>query len=216
MVWSFFLKSTGVLVLRFKRHDQEYRTPINFRIGSLEIPVGLIVTTLILGLVAVANLFTKQIATIYGVSFTIALFAIFTVSEVVNKRKIDASKAGLEEFNLDMRPEVGGDAVHARAGCVLVAVRDYSRMSHLRTVLEKTNLRRHDIVVMTVRPVSAGAAEYALSDQQLFSDYERELLTRVVTMAEKEGKTADLLVVPASILSTPWCRPRRSWKLPGW
>jgi len=196
VVWSFFLKSTGVLVLRFKRHDQEYKTPLNFFIGHTEIPVGLFLTTLILGLVAVANLFSKQIATIYGVSFTVALFIIFTVSEILNKRKIDAKKAGLEEFNLDMRPEVAANTVHARPGCVLVAVRDYSRMSHLFNVLEKTNLRRHDIVVMTVRPVSTGAAEYALSDQQLFSDYERELLTSVVTMAEKAGKTVDLLVVP--------------------
>jgi amino acid transporter len=196
VVWSFFLKSTGVLVLRFKRHDQEYKTPLNPRIGGREIPVGLILTTLVLGLVAVANLFTKQIATIYGVSFTIALFVIFTVSEVINKRKVDAKKAGLEEFNLDMRPEVAAEAVHARPGCVLVAVRDYNRMSHLQAILEKTNLKRHDIVVMTVRPVSSGAGEYALSDEQLFSDYERQLLTRVVSLAEKEGKTVDLLVVP--------------------
>ncbi len=49
---------------------------------------------------------------------------------------------------------------------------------------------------MTVRAVSSGAGEYELSDQQLFTDYERELLSRVVTMAEKEGKTVDLLVVP--------------------
>jgi nucleotide-binding universal stress UspA family protein len=95
-----------------------------------------------------------------------------------------------------MRPEVTANAVHARPGCVLVAVRDYGRMQHLLNVLEKTNLRRHDIVVMTVRPVSSGAGEYELSDHQLFSDYERELLTRVVTVAEKEGKTVDLLVVP--------------------
>jgi amino acid transporter/nucleotide-binding universal stress UspA family protein len=196
VVWSFFLNSTGVLVLRFKRHDQEYKTPLNFHIGKTEIPVGLFVTTLILGLVAVANLFTKQIATIYGVSFTIGLFIVFTTSEVINKKKIDAKQAGLEEFNLDMRPEVAANTVQARPGCVLVAVRDYSRMSHLHAVLEKTNLRRHDIVVMTVRPVSTGAGEYALSDRQLFSDYERELLSGVVTMAEKAGKTVDLLVVP--------------------
>ena len=49
---------------------------------------------------------------------------------------------------------------------------------------------------MTVRPVSTGAAEYELSDQQLFSDSERELLTRVVSLAEHEGKTVDLLVGP--------------------
>src|SRR5436305_1557634 len=95
-----------------------------------------------------------------------------------------------------MRPEVAANTVHARPGCVLVAVRDYSRMSHLQNVLDKTNLRRHDIVVMTVRTVSSGAGEYELSDQQLFSDYERELLSSVVTMAEKAGKTVDLLVVP--------------------
>ena len=87
VVWSFFLKSLGVLVLRFKRHDQEYKTPGNFHIGKSEIPAGLIVTTLVLGMVAVANLFTKQIATIYGVSFTVGLFAVFTISEYINKRR---------------------------------------------------------------------------------------------------------------------------------
>src|SRR5256714_4889495 len=95
-----------------------------------------------------------------------------------------------------MRPDVTGEGIQARPGCILVAVRDFQRMPHLKSVLEKTNLRRHDIVVMTVRPVSTGAGEYELSDRQLFSDYEKELLTRVVTLAEKEGKTVDLLVVP--------------------
>jgi nucleotide-binding universal stress UspA family protein len=95
-----------------------------------------------------------------------------------------------------MRPDITADSVHARPGCVLVAVRDYNHMVHVQTVLEKTNLRRHDIVVMTVRPVSTGAGEYELSEKQLFSDYEKELLSRVVTIAEKLGKTVDLLVVP--------------------
>ena len=123
-------------------------------------------------------------------------FVLFTVSERINLRKKSAAHHALEEFNLDMRADISADAVHARPGCVLVAVRDYNHMAHLQTVLEKTNLRRHDIVVMTVRPVSTGAGEYELSDKQLFSDYEKELLTRVVSMAEKEGKTVDLLVVP--------------------
>ena len=194
VVWSFCLKSVGVLVLRYRRHDQEYKVPFNPRIGGKEIPVGLIVTTLILFLVAIANLFSKRIATIYGVSFTVVLFVVFTISERINARK--HKKTGLEEFNLDMRAEITPETVHARPGCVLVAVRDYHRMEHLHNVLVKTNLRRHDIVVMTVRPVTTGAGEYELSNQQLFSDYEKELLSRVVTMAEKEGKTVDLIVVP--------------------
>jgi nucleotide-binding universal stress UspA family protein len=196
VVWSFFLKSLGVLVLRYHRHDQEYKVPGNLRIAGRELPVGLVATTLVLFLVAIANLFSKQIATIYGVSFTAVFFVLFTVSERINAKKLANKKTGLEEFNLDMRAEISAATVHARPGCVLVAVRDYHHMMHLKAVLEKTNLRRHDIVVMTVRPVSAGAGEYELSDNQLFSDYEKELLSSVVTMAEKQGKTVDLLVVP--------------------
>src|SRR6202171_1245349 len=70
-------------------------------------------------------------------------------------------------------------------------------MEHLKKVLQKTNLRRHDIVVMTVRTLSAGAGEYDLTDDQIFSDYERELFSHVVEVAEKEGKPVELLVVPA-------------------
>jgi hypothetical protein len=50
---------------------------------------------------------------------------------------------------------------------------------------------------MTIRGVStAGTGEYALSEDQLFTDYERELFTRVVSLAEKEGKPVELLTVP--------------------
>jgi amino acid transporter/nucleotide-binding universal stress UspA family protein len=195
VVWSFLMKAIGVLVLRYRRHDQEYKTPLNPHIFGREVPLGLILTTSVLFLVAIANLFSKQVATIYGVGFTIVLFVIFTVSERVNARKRQEQRV-LEEFNLDMRPEISAETIHARPGCVVVAVRDYNHMYHLRTVLEKTNLRRHDIVVMTVRPISAGAGEYELGENQLFTDYERELFSRVVTLAEKEGKPVELLVVP--------------------
>jgi amino acid transporter len=198
VVWSFFMKALGVLVLRFRRHDQEYKTPLNITIAGREWPIGLFATTLALFFVAVANLFTKQIATIGGIGFTLLLFAVFTISGRINARVRRETRQDLEQFNLDMRSDIAlGGAIHARPGCILVAVRDYSRMSHLQNVLQKTNLRRHDIVVMTVRGVTTGAGEYDLADNQLFTDYERELFTRVVEMAEKEGKTVDLLVVPA-------------------
>jgi amino acid transporter len=196
VVWSFFMKALGVLVLRFHRHDQEYKTPLNIHIAGKELPIGLFLTTLVLCFVALANLFSKKIATVYGIGFTVVLFVLFTVSEQINTRRRKEKKSGLEEFNLDMRPEIAATSIHARPGCVLVAVRDYNRMSHLEMVLQKTNLRRHDIVVMTVRPVSAGAGEYELGQNQLFSDYEQELFTRVVSVAEKQGKTVDLVVVP--------------------
>ncbi|MGD0132042.1 MAG: APC family permease [Bryobacteraceae bacterium] len=199
VVWSFFLKSLGVLALRYQRHDQEYKFPFNFRLGGVEIPVGLGVTTVILGFVAIANLFSKENATKFGVGFTVVVFLVFTLSEHINAktRKLTAEHKTLEEFNLDHQPQVNAATLHARPGCVLVAVRDYHNMEHLKKVLEKINLRRHDIVVMTVRTISTGAGEYDLSDEQMFSDYEKELFSHVVEMAEKEGKPVELLEVPA-------------------
>jgi amino acid transporter len=196
VVWSFFLKSLGVMVLRFQRNDQEYKFPFNLHLRGVELPVGLAVTTMILGFVAVANLFSKQIATMYGAGFTVVVFIVFTISERINART-RANAKPLEEFNLDHQARVNSTSIHARPGSVLVAVRDYSNMDHLKRVLQKTNMRRHDIVVMTVRPISAGAGEYDLSEDQIFSTYERELFSHVVELAEKEGKTVELLVVPA-------------------
>lgn len=197
VVWSFAMKGLGVLALRFQRTDQEYKMPLNFRIGKTEIPVGLAATVFALFMVAIANLLTKKVATIYGISFTVFLYGVFYVSEQMNKRR-EKGKKGLEEFNLDHQERVGAATLQARPGSVLVAIRDFHNMEHLRRVLTKTNLKRHDIVVMTVRPVLAGDAEYELQDQQIFSDYERELFTRVVALAEKEGKPVELLVVPAT------------------
>ncbi len=196
VVWSFFMKALGVLVLRYQRTDQEYKVPLNFRIAGREIPVGLGLTTAVLGFVAIANLFSKQIATKYGVAFTIVFFILFTISERINLHRKNTEKKGLEQFNLDHQAQIS-TSLHARPGCVLCAVRDYHRMEHLKRVLDKTNLRRHDIVVMTVRPISPGAGEYELSDAQIFSDYEKELFSHVVEMAEKSGKPVELLVVPA-------------------
>src|SRR5678809_239316 len=131
VVWSFFLKALGVLVLRFKRNDQEYKTPLNLTIGGREYPIGLAITTLTLLFVALANLFSKRIATISGVGFTLTMFIVFTISKRLIERRRLSEKKGLEQFNLEMQPEVAGDTVHARPGCVLVAVRDYTQMSHL-------------------------------------------------------------------------------------
>ena len=196
VVWSFALKAIGVLFLRFQRNDQEYKFPLNLRLGRVEIPIGLGLTTLFLFAVAIANLLSKKIATIYGVSFTILLFTVFLISERINLGRRQKAK-GLEQFNLEHQAQVDTHTVSARAGCILVAVRDYRRMTHLKKVLEKTNTRRHDIVVMTVRQVSTGSGEYDLHQDQIFSDYEQELFSHVVTAAEKQGKHVDLLVVPA-------------------
>lgn len=197
VIWSFALKSVGIMALRFQRNDQEYKIPLNLRIGKHELPIGLGFIMVTFFFVALANLFTKKIATMYGVTFTTLLFILFVISERVNARRsrVDAKK-GLEIFRLDNQPQISTANLHARPGCVLVAIRG-NNFEHLLRTLRKTNLRRHDIVVMTVRPLSTGAGEYDLTTDQIFSDYEQELFSRVVNMAEEQGKPVELLVVPA-------------------
>jgi amino acid transporter len=197
VVWSFALKGLGVLALRFQRHDQEYKVPFNVHIDGKEIPVGLAATTLVLLTTAIVNLFSKEYATIYGVGFTIAFFLVFTISEHINHRQhLKRQEHALEEFNLQQQPQVDASSVHVRPGSVLVAVRNPARMEHLRRALQRTDLRRNDIVVMTVRPIGPDS-EYDLKDEQMFGADEKGLFTSVVTMAEKEGKPVELLVIPA-------------------
>ena len=41
-MWSFAMKGLAVLVLRYKQPgEREFRVPFNFKIGRLEIPIGL-------------------------------------------------------------------------------------------------------------------------------------------------------------------------------
>jgi hypothetical protein len=151
----------------------------------------------VLFLVAIANLFTKKVATIYGVTFTILLYGLFLISERINARKKLEHRTDLEKFTLEESASVDGETLRARPGCVVVAVRDHRRLTHLQSILKKTNLRKHDIVALTVRQVSAAAAEFELQENQVFAVPEQELFSHVVSLAEKQGKTVELVAVPA-------------------
>jgi amino acid transporter/nucleotide-binding universal stress UspA family protein len=200
VVWSFAMKALSVLVLRYKQPEgREWKVPLNFRIGATEVPVGLILITTALFLLASINVLTKKVATISGVSFTIAFFAVFELSDLHNRKRRLGQEQELEKFRLDMRPELSTGAVNVRPGNVLAAVRNPNRLEHLRQVLEKTDTRRLDIVVLSVRPVTlAASGEHPLDPDQIFSLDETSVFTRVVSLAEKAGKHVELMVVPGS------------------
>jgi amino acid transporter len=78
VMWSFAMKGLAVLVLRYKQPGKrEFRVPLNLMVGGVEIPVGLGLITVTLVALCVINLFTKQIATLSGVAFTIIFFVVF-------------------------------------------------------------------------------------------------------------------------------------------
>ncbi|HEX7962393.1 MAG TPA: hypothetical protein VF493_20945, partial [Terriglobales bacterium] len=64
-------------------------------------------------------------------------------------------------------------------------------------VLEHTDTKETDVVVLAARLTGAGSGEFDLSTEQIFSDHEQELFTKAVSIAESFGKHISLLVVPA-------------------
>ena len=68
----------------------------------------------------------------------------------------------MEKFRLDTRDEVSCEGVSVRPGNVLVAVRNPNRLQHLQRILEKTDTRKMDIVVLSVRAGDAGGFRRAL------------------------------------------------------
>ncbi len=203
VVWSFAMKSLSVLVLRYKMPNaREWKVPMNFKIGNTEIPLGLILITLALFALAIINVLTKKIATISGLSFTLTFFLIFELSERYNKRhNAVISHAGHEEeqFQLQASDEISVGVMNVRPGNIIVAARNPNHLEHLIRALSKTDTRRQDIVVLTVRVVGqAESGEHGLDPDQVFAHSETILFSRVVAVAEKAGKTVKLLTVPGS------------------
>ncbi len=203
VVWSFAFNGLAVLVLRFiLPENREWKVPLNFRIGGTEVPFGLIVITVLLFLVALTNLLTKKDATIAGVTFSAVFFAIFTVSERISHRRRQqrGEAAGLEQFRVSGEPELTAPALSMRPGNILVTVRDPHNLNYLRETLHQTDTAKQDMVVMTARlyrgPAFSGYREYEA--HEVFNEYEQELFSKVVAVAEKEGKPVSLLVVPAT------------------
>src|SRR4029077_2373805 len=100
-----------------------------------------------------------------------------------------------EKFRLDTHSEVTKETVHVRPGNILVAVRNPNRMQHLERILRKADTRKMDIVVLSVRTLKAGAGEDGLEPDQMFSDAETQVFSKVVNLAEKAGKHVELMVV---------------------
>jgi hypothetical protein len=199
VIWSFTFNSLAMLVLRFKyKGERGWKVPVNIKIGKTEIPFGLASVHFVLLAVAVTNLFTKSIATKTGVVFALAFYLIFYFSEHHNQKKHALAKQDMKEhFQLEQESQVSKDVLGVKPGNVLVTVRDYNTLSHLRWVLERTDTDEQDVVVLSARMTGPGSAEYDLSTEQIFSDYEQKLFTETVKVAEKVGKTISLVVVPA-------------------
>jgi len=203
VIWSFAFKALAMLVLRFTEPGhRDFRVPGNIKIGSIEFPVGLGLITLLLFATALINLMTKPLATMAGVSFSAVLFVVFVFSEKMTHRQRGTEHHEMkEEFRVAEQPLIDREEMKVRPGNILVTIRDPRNLYYLKNVLAHTDTTRQDVVVMTARiyhrePGFSASGSY--DSGELFDHYEQQLFTKVVELAEKEGKHVSLMVVPTA------------------
>ena len=193
------MKGLAVLVLRYTEPGQrDYKVPLNFHIGKLEIPFGLVVITATLIALCAVNLFTKEVATVSGLAFTLVFFIVFEVSEKITRRR-RKEHAELDQFNVEPGDDLTPLALGVRKGNVLVMVRNYNTLYNLSQTLDRVDARKQDVVALHLRFLGRGeGGEYELEPQQLFSSEEQTLFTKALALAEKKGKTIHLAVAGAT------------------
>lgn len=202
VIWSFSFMSLAVLVLRFTHPEgRQFKVPGNLHIGGREYPVGLAIIFLLLLATAIVNLFTKQLATEYGVAFSVLLYIVFSITEHLNQKTVAEGKNALEQFRVAEQDEPSYESMEIRPGGVLVAVRDPRNLGYLNEVLEETDTNKQDVVVMTSRvysrePSFSGGEKF--DSAQIFETYEQKLFSAVVAVAERAGKHVSLLVAPTN------------------
>lgn len=191
------MKGLAVLVLRYTEPgDREYRVPLNLPFGKTEFPLGLALITLSLIALCGINLFTKEVATVSGIAFTIVFFGVFEISEKVTKKRASAH-AELDQFNVEPGDNLTPQSVGVSAGNILVMVRNYNTLYNLGATLDRVDTHKQDVVALHLRFLGRGA-EYDLAPEQLFSSEEQTLFTRALGLAEKKGKSIHLAVAAAT------------------
>jgi amino acid transporter len=204
VIWSFVFKTMAMIVLRFvNKSPREYEVPLNVRVPvrgkHVDLPIGIGIIFLILFGTAVVNLFTKKVATVWGVGFTVAFLIAFVICEQLSHRlRKGDHHEHLEQFNEKTTDHATPTSLGlTRASSVLVAVRNPKSMCALDRVLHETDTNRTDIVAITCKvlpPLTPG-----ITPQELrVDDNDREVLTRVVTLAEQAGKRVYPLVIPTN------------------
>ena len=199
VVWSFVFKTLSMVILRFKdTSPREFKVPGNVRIAETEVPVGLILTFLLVLLSAVANLLTKQVATVSGLVFTGAFLTVFLVTEhCTEKRRRVAKHEHLEQFNQQVAQEITAESLGlTKPYRKLVAIRSSHNLSMLDKALGETDPDNTDVVVMTAKVMqSLGQTSAELLD---LNRRDQQLMTAVVEEAERAGTSVIPLILPTN------------------
>jgi amino acid transporter/nucleotide-binding universal stress UspA family protein len=198
VVWSFTFKTLSMVVLRFKDHTpREFRVPLNIKVGKIELPIGLGLISIIMLFSAIANLLTKEVATISGAAFSAVFLTVFIVTESVNEKRRGIKHVHLEQFNQQVLPEIKTDSLGlTKPYRKLVAIRSPHNLFMLEKALAESDPNTTDVVVMTAKVAVRGGETNALGLD--LDTYDQQLMTAVVERAERVGKKVRPLIVPTN------------------
>jgi amino acid transporter/nucleotide-binding universal stress UspA family protein len=199
VVWSFVFQALSMVVLRFKdRRPREFKVPLNIRIGTVEVPIGLSLILVVLLMTATMNFLTKEVATVSGLAFTAMFFVTFLISEHYHeKRRRGTRHEHLEQFNKRTTEEINLDSLDLKKPYrKLVAIRSPQNLYMLEKTLAETDPATTDLVIMTAKVTLAGDGA-PVSDADL-DKYDQHLMTAVVERAERAGKQVKPLIVPTN------------------
>ncbi len=196
VAWSFAMKALAVTVLRFTRpRADRWRVPFNLNIAGRELPVGLMVITTLLFLLAGINLLTKEAATIGGVTFTIVVFILLTLSER-RAGRADPGRRAPEHFRLEARDGLTPAALGVRPGGIVVGVHDPDRLAHLDVLLARADGADRDIILVAVN--TDGSQPLADRDddaREVVGAWENRVFTTAVAAAEDAGRPVALMAL---------------------
>jgi amino acid transporter len=203
VIWSFVFMTMSMAFLRFKdRSPRQYRVPLNIherdKSGEVDIPIGIFIVFLILASTALINLLTKKTATIWGVGFTITFLTVFIIVERISHRRHGGKHAHLEQFNERSSEEVSAEALglkHPKP--VLIAARGPKSLPVLERVLSEIDTDTRDVVVVTCKVLPARTLGVTPHETSV-DDQDRDLLTKIVTIAERVGKEVHPVVLPTN------------------
>jgi magnesium transporter len=173
-----------------RSRELSFRTPLNLRIRSGELPVGLLGAALIVCGCAVITVLSGDGASIAALALTAALIVWFLLSGR------SPAITGIEEpdtFDLLRSTDLSLAQVEARPGNILVPVRNPHALAHVAGALQTGGDR--DIVVMSVRLLDVDAGTES-SPESAPTTYERRLFAAVVSLAERYARSVRLLIVP--------------------
>ncbi|MGA2496477.1 MAG: APC family permease [Tepidisphaeraceae bacterium] len=167
--------------------------------NQIDLPIGITIIFLVLLSTALINLATKKTATIWGVGFTVVFLAGFIICEQIShRRRKGLHHEHLEQFNQKTSAKVTAEALGLQhTDPVLVAARGPASLPVLRQILHEVDTTQRDVVVVTCKvlpPRTQGVTEH----ESGIDDGDRELLTRIVTVAEEAGKTVHPVVLPTN------------------